>query len=476
MPILKMVQVTSGGIFYDKFNPSLPFFTKKGTFWIEDVENLSYIKKQFPENKSIRFSIEHKNCESLVIIPFLLSNVRIGLLQLKNIKRDMFSEYEIEVIEEFAQTLGVIMLKHFSQAALQERVKELTCLYGMSQIAKQINISIEDLIYRIMELIPPAWQYPEITQARILLDGFDYSQPEFEEGRHKLFADIVVDDERRGKVEVFYVEKCPVLDEGPFLKEERELIDTIANELAIIIKRRDSEEEKIDLINQLHHADRLATVGELSAGVAHELNEPLGSIMGFAQLASKCPGLPAQAEKDLGKIVKSSLHAREVIKNLLSFSRKPDSKWEMKDINQLVEESIYFFKSRCHKEGIALRITLEPDLPIITVDSVQIEQVLINIIVNAMQAMPGGGKLEIQTCSTNEYVIIIIKDTGHGMSPDIMQNIFNPFFTIKKGGTGIGLGLSVASGIITSHNGIIKVESETGKGSQFEINLPITNK
>jgi len=377
-------------ILHDKFNPSLPFFTKKGTFWIEDVENLSYIKKQFPENKSIRFSIEHKNCESLVIIPFLLSNVRIGLLQLKNIKRDMFSEYEIEVIEEFAQTLGVIMLKHFSQAALQERVKELTCLYGMSQIAKQINISIEDLIYRIMELIPPAWQYPEITQARILLDGFDYSQPEFEEGRHKLFADIVVDDERRGKVEVFYVEKCPVLDEGPFLKEERELIDTIANELAIIIKRRDSEEEKIDLINQLHHADRLATVGELSAGVAHELNEPLGSIMGFAQLASKCPGLPAQAEKDLGKIVKSSLHAREVIKNLLSFSRKPDSKWEMKDINQLVEESIYFFKSRCHKEGIALRITLEPDLPIITVDSVQIEQVLINIIVNAMQAMPGG--------------------------------------------------------------------------------------
>ena len=461
-------------ILQDKFNSTLPFFTKKGTFWIENLDNLSSIRKHFFEQESVQFSIDAKNCKSLVIIPFLFSNERIGLLQLKNIKKNVFSEYKIEVVEEFAQTLGVIMLNQYSQAALQERVKELTCLYGMSQIAKQIDISLEDLLYRIMELIPPAWQYPEITQTRIILDGFDFSKPEFEEGRHKLWADIVVDGEKRGVIEVVYVEKCPELDEGPFLKEERKLIDTIANELAIIIKRRDTEEEKTDLKNQLHHADRLATVGELAAGVAHELNEPLGSILGFAQLASKSCGLPQQAEKDLEKIVKSSLHAREIVKKLMSFSREAQPEKKKTDINQLVEECIYFFKSRCYKEGIILSVSLEPDLPIITVDPVQIEQVLINIIVNAMQAMPEGGKLDIQTRSNDGNLNIIIKDTGHGMSQEVMEKIFNSFFTTKKIGKGIGLGLSVVKGIIASHNGNIKVESEPGKGTQFEINLPIT--
>lgn len=460
-------------ILQGKFNSSLPFYTNKGTFWIKNLDNFSGGSKETAEQENVWHPINSKNCKSLVIIPFLLSDEKIGLIQLKNIKRNVFSEIEIEVIEEFAQTMGVIMLNQYSQAALQERIKELTCLYNMSQISEPIDLSIEDLLYRIMELIPPACQYPEITQTRILLDGYDYSKPEFQGGRHKLCADIVVNSKKRGVIEVLYTKKCPKLDEGPFLKEERKLIDTIANELAVILKRRDAAEEKINLKNQLHHADRLATVGELAAGVAHEINEPLGSIMGFAQLASKCHGVPQQVEKDLEKIVKSSLHAREIVKKLMSFSRDTLSEKKGTDINQLVEESIYFFKSRCHKEGIELSISLEPDLPIITVDPVQIEQVLVNIIVNAMQAMQAGGKLDIQTGSDDENLNIIVKDTGHGMNSEVIEKIFNPFFTTKKMGKGIGLGLSVVKGIIDSHNGNIKVESEPGKGTQFEINLPI---
>ncbi len=461
-------------ILQGNFNRSSHFFTNKGTLWISNLDNFTSVSKKTPEQERIWNSVKKTNCKSLIIVPYLFSNETIGLLQLKNIKRNVFSENRIELVEEFAQTLGVILLNHYSQAALQERVKELTCLYSMSRIAKQIDISLEDLIYRIMELIPPAWQYPEITQTRIILDGFDYSKPEFDEGKHKLCADIIVDGEARGVIEVIYTEKCPKLDEGPFLKEERKLIDTIANDLAIIIKRRDAEAEKIDLKNQLHHADRLSTVGELAAGVAHELNEPLGSIMGFAQLASKCPGLPQQAEKDLEKIVKSSLHAREIVKKLMSFSSTTHSEKKKTDINQLVEESLYFFKSRCYKEGIELNILLEPDLPIITVDPVQIEQVLTNIIVNAMQAMTEGGKLYIQTSANDRNLNITLMDTGHGMKKEVMEKIFTPFFTTKKIGKGIGLGLSVVKGIIDSHHGTINVESEPGKGTQFQIILPIT--
>lgn len=460
-------------ILQGNFDSSSPFFTAKGSFRTNSSNNTSLLNKEISVQESTSNTIIRKKYKSLVMIPFLFSDERIGLMQLKNIKQDLFLKYKIELVEDFAQTLGVIMLNQYTQAALQERVKELTCLYGMSQISEQIDISLEDLLYRIMELIPPAWQYPEFTRTRIILDGIDYSNPDSGDGRHKLVADIDVNGEKRGVIEVIYIEKCPELDEGAFLKEERKLIDTIANELAIIIKRRYAEEEKINLKNKLHHADRLATVGELAAGVAHELNEPLGSIMGFAQLAGKCPDLPKQAEMDLEKIVKSSLHAREIIKKLMSFARKTQPEKKKIDINLLVEEGMYFFKSRCSKEGIILSVSLEPNLPYITADPVQINQIMVNIIVNAMQAMPKGGKLDIETHSTDGDICLLIKDTGHGMSEDVKERIFDPFFTTKGAGKGIGLGLSVVQGIVNSHKGKIIVESEAGKGTQFEIKLPI---
>ena len=455
------------------FDSSSPFFTAHGSFWINSSNYTSLLNKEISIHESLYNTIIKNKYKSLVMIPFIFSDERIGLMQLKSIKQDLFSRDEIELDEDFAQTLGVIMLNQYTQAALQERVKELTCLFGMSQISEQIDISLENLLYRIMELIPPAWQYPEITRTRIILDGIGYSNHDLDDGRHKLAANIDVNGEKRGVIEVIYMEKCPELDEGAFLKEERKLIDTIANELAIIIKRRDAEEEKINLKNKLHHADRLATVGELAAGVAHELNEPLGSIMGFAQLAGKCPGLPNQAEMDLEKIVKSSLHAREIIKKLMSFARKADPEKKKIDINILIEESMYFFKSRCYKEGIILSVSLEPNLPYIIADPVQINQIMINIIVNAMQAMPKGGRLDIKTHSTDGDLCILIKDTGHGMREDVKERIFDPFFTTKGVGKGIGLGLSVVQGIVNSHKGKIKVESEPGKGTQFEIKLPI---
>ena len=463
-------------ILEDKFDSNLPFFSARGTFRASSDEILFLKEREGTTPVNPAFTSVLSDVKSLAIIPFLFGNERIGLIQIKNMKHDIFAEFGTDEVEEFAQTLGLIILNHYSKAALQERVKELTCLYSMSMISKQIDILLEDILYRIMELIPPAWQYPEITQSRIILDEFDYSLPEFVAGRNKLSADIVVNGKKRGVLEVVYTEKRDRMDEGPFLKEERKLIDTITNELSIIIKRRETEEEKINLQNQLHHADRLATVGELAAGVAHELNEPMGSIMGFAQLAIKCEELPEQAEKDLQKIVKSSLHAREIIKKLMAFSGATQSEKVITDINHLVEESIYFFKSRCHKEGILLTIFTDTELPLITVDPVQIEQVLTNIIVNAMHVMPQGGKLDIRTGHDDEHVKIIIRDTGSGMSREVSERIFDPFFTTKKAGKGIGLGLSVVKGIIDSHKGHITVASEPGKGTQFEISLPFTNK
>jgi len=364
-------------------------------------------------------------------------------------------------------------LSHSAQAALRERVKELTCLYGIAQIAGQPGISLEQILQGIVAILPPAWQYPEITFARITVDGHPYSNRGFRDCRQKQTADIVVAGTRRGLVEVVYVEEKPELDEGPFLKEERHLIDGIARQVALIIERRQAEEDRSKLQDQLRHADRLATIGLLAAGVAHELNEPLGNILGFAQLAKKCQGLPESARQDIEKVESASLHAREVIKKLLVFARQMPPEKRRVNLNEVVEEGLYFWEARCAKAGIELACLLKPDLPEITADPAQMNQVLVNLVVNALQAMPEGGKLTVRTRARDREVSLIVEDTGIGMGRKVLDQIFVPFFTTKDVGQGTGLGLPVVHGIVTSHGGTIHVDSKVGRGTRFEIKLPV---
>jgi len=364
-------------------------------------------------------------------------------------------------------------LSHAVEAALRERVKELTCLYGIAQIAGRPGISLDAILHGIVELLPAAWQYPEITFATIVLDGRSYSTSGFRECRQKQIADIVVSGAQRGIVEVVYAEGRPELDEGPFLKEERNLIDAIARQVALVVERRQAEEDSWKLQDQLRHADRLATIGVLAAGVAHELNEPLGNILGFAQLAKKCQGLPDSARHDIEKIESASLHAREVIKKLLIFARQMPPEKRQVNLNHVVEEGLYFFEARCAKAGIELECSLAPDLPEITADAAQLNQVVVNLVMNALQAMPEAGKLTVRTQVCAHDVCLIVEDTGIGMSEKVLERVFVPFFTTKDVGEGTGLGLPVVHGIVTSHGGTIQVESKVGRGTRFEIRLPV---
>ena len=455
-------------------NRSLLFFTKNGGFWTGDAGstriNVPATDRQSGV-KSLRLGGDYR---SLALFPLVVDEDDIGLLQLKSRQRDYFTEEEIELYEGLAQTLGVAMAHRRAQVALRERIKELTCLYGIARLSARPRISPDEIIQGIAELLPPAWLYPEIASARITLDGRHHTTPGFQEGRQMQTAEIVVSGERRGVVQVAYAEERPEHDEGPFLKEERSLIDAVAREVAIIIERRRAEEERLKLQDQLRHADRLATIGQLAAGVAHELNEPLGNILGFAQLAMKCPGLPEHAKQDIEKAVIASLHAREVVKKLMLFARRMPPKKIQVNLNQLVEEGLYFLESRCAKEGIQLVRSLSPDLPEITADPAQLTQILVNLIVNAVQAMPEGGRLTVSTLASEAHISLIVEDTGIGMSEAVMKKIFIPFFTTKDVNQGTGLGLPVVHGIITSHGGSIKVDSKVSCGTRFEVKLPLT--
>ena len=410
---------------------------------------------------------------SVALIPLWMDDEKIGMLQLKSKHKHYFQDDPIELYEDLAHDLGIALAHRHAQLDLRERVKELTCLYEIARVAARSGLSLEQMLQDIAELLPSAWLHPEIAFARIVLDGRSYTTSLSSQRGHRQVANIVVGVKPRGTVEVGYGEERPQLDEGPFLKEERNLIDMVARELAILIKRREVEEDQFKLQDQLRHADRLATIGQLAAGVAHELNEPLGNILGFAQLAKKCPALPRQAEQDIEKIQTASLNAREVIRKMLTFTRPIPPQKKRVSLNQMIEEGLYFFESRCAKEGVQIFRSLSPDLPAVFADPIQLNQVLVNLVINALQAMPRGGTLSIQTVSAEGHLSLIIEDTGIGMSEEVIKQIFTPFFTTKEIGQGTGLGLPVVHGIITSHGGSIHVESKVDRGTRFEIRLPI---
>jgi two-component system NtrC family sensor kinase len=371
-----------------------------------------------------------------------------------------------------AQTLGLAIATRGAQWALRERVKELTCLYGIGRIAQLPAIPLADALQQIVELLPPAWQFPDIASARITLDARTFTTPGFGETPHCQSAPLVIGRKPRGSVEVVYTEERPEFAEGPFLVEERSLIDSIAREVAAIVERREAEACQSALQAQLRHADRLATIGQLAAGIAHELNEPLGSILGFAQLMAKNPALPQDAARDVERIVKASLHAREVIQKLLVFARRKTPVKAPVNLNRIVREALHFLEARCAAAEVTVQPVLAPDLPEILADASQLHQVLVNLIVNGIQAMPDGGTLTIATHSGRDRVTLSVADTGKGMSVDVQDKIFTPFFTTKDVNQGTGLGLAVVHGIVISHGGSIHVESAPGKGARFEIRFP----
>lgn len=228
---------------------------------------------------------------------------------------------------------------------------------------------------------------------------------------------------------------------------------------------------------RLIQAAKLAAVGEMAAGVAHELNNPLTTVVGFTELALDELPIDSPIRKDLDLVLQEARRARSVVRRLLDFARQGETSRVKADINEIVDDVMMLTKHLMHTSHVEAEIRLGKNLPWVQVDRNQIKQVVINLVNNALYAMPEGGRLVVETAEqaryNHQWMTLTVRDTGMGIPAENLQRIFEPFFTTRADRGGTGLGLSVTYGIVTDHAGMIEVESTVKQGSTFTVWLPL---
>ncbi len=450
-------------LFRERYNPELKFHYRKQSILVDDA----YHDQRYIDQSGNTLGKETKY-GSLIYVSFVTNQDIPGLLILKKRESSFFSRDDELLYENLAQILGIAIAFRRSQFALDERVKELTCLHSISKLLQEEDLTWAETFQKLVKLIPASFQYPELTGCRLQINRKSYKSHDFPVTSKKMSQNIFLGRERVGEITVSI--QNPELD---FLIEEYDLLSSIAGATGVLYRKLQSEEEKREIEERLRQADRLATIGQLAAGIAHELNEPLSNILGYAQLIEGDLPKKSSVSEDLSKIISSSLHAREIVRKLLLFARQMPINKTQVNINEIIQESLQIVSSRFAKHNIQLKLDLDGALPDIMADSSQLKQVVINLLVNAEQAMPDGGKLKISTQNLKQNIEIEIKDSGTGMSKSVQKKIFLPFFTTKESGEGTGLGLAVVDGIVKAHGGSIKVRSAIDEGTCVTLSFPI---
>jgi two-component system NtrC family sensor kinase len=231
---------------------------------------------------------------------------------------------------------------------------------------------------------------------------------------------------------------------------------------------------KIATSKQLHHSEKLSSLGRLAAGVAHEINNPLTGVLTFAHLMREKPNMDDQDRQDLDLIIHETSRAAEIVRGLLDFARERAVNKEPMNLNEAVVRTTRLIRNQKLFDRIVIDEDLATDLPDIDGDMNQLQQVLLNLSLNACEAMSSGGTLTIRTQTQEAGVVVKIADTGCGIKPEHLERIFEPFFTTKPVGKGTGLGLSVSYGIVQQHGGNIELDSEVGRGTMFTIVFPLS--
>ena len=503
-----------------------------------------------------------------------------------------------------------ITVRRQKALALDERNKELSCLYSIITLCNMPGISLDELLMKSVMRIPPASQFPEITEASIEMNGNSFQTACFKETPWMLASDITVQGAKIGQLKLCYLEERQASDEGPFQIHERHLLNAIAEKLSLAIERKQAETElqesndrfnqlaaqrgtivwevdaqglytyishvseavlgyqpneivgcmhfydlhpesgreafknaafavfkrketfndlenciqkkdgrlawvttygspilnsdgvllgyrgsdtditeKKSTIEQLIHSQKMESIGQLAGGLAHDLNNILSVVSGYTALAQLGMDKEQKQFSYLDEVIRATSRAASLTHSLLAYSRKQEMDQQRQNLNLLIT-TVGSFISRIIRDNIVFTLSLAAEPLGVNVDTVQIEQVLLNLATNARDAMPDGGTFTIATAdgsmdeqfiathgygTVGRYAIITVTDSGHGMDQETKRKVFNPFFTTKEIGKGTGLGLAMVLGIIKQHGGFIDLRSEPGRGSVFQLYLPLVD-
>ena len=252
---------------------------------------------------------------------------------------------------------------------------------------------------------------------------------------------------------------------SPFVLQE----DVVTGILMVF----DDVTEKGQLENQLLQAEKLSSIGLLAAGIAHEINTPLTGVCSYTQMLVKETPSTDPRHDILKKIEKQGFRASTIVDNLLNFARVSDTDFSEVNVNGLMLETLSLMDHQLRKSDVEVEVDLDASLPATLANGGKLQQVFMNLVLNAKDAMPQGGKLTVRTYQEDSQLVVKIQDSGTGISEENVKRIYDPFFTTKKAGEGSGLGLSVSYGIIREHSGRINVDSRSGQGTTFRLHLPV---
>ena len=400
----------------------------------------------------------------MAVIPILRRGERVGAVAIASERVHTFSPLELERVEAMADLLSVAL----ANAELFETMRQaewrfrtlfraapdavLTVLHATGRI-REANDAVRDVF----------GLEPHQVVGRTLLELLvPDDRPTLEEALAKAFAGVPA----RVEVEV----------ETP---GARRVVALAASRLpeadppSVLLIGRDMTHER-EMRIRLMESDRLAAVGELVAGVAHEVNNPLSSISAFAQLLLRDASLAPGQRESIEVIRAETMRASQVVKDLLAFARRSEPQRAPLDVNGVVSRTVRMRQYQFNEASVRVETELGADLPAVMGDARQLQQVCLNLLTNAVQAMAsrGGGAMRVVTRSADGLVLLEVTDTGPGISAASRAHIFEPFFTTKREGEGTGLGLSVSYGIVNAHGGTIEVADTSDAGTTFRVTLP----
>ncbi len=395
----------------------------------------------------------------------------------KTAEGDFLSSEDVELLETLAGYLGIAIQNARLYASLEQKAVEYERLKDFNEnIVESINVGVlaVDLADRIeswnsqMEVMYalPRWQSLTRPLSEVFPASFveEFYRVRQNPGIHNLYKFRL--DTPTGEIRTVNVAIAPLVTKKFNVIGRLIIMDDIT--------------ERVELESQLSQADKLSSIGLLAAGVAHEVNTPLAVISSYAQMLSKQLQADPQKGALLEKITRQTFRASEIVNNLLNFSRTSGAEFTDVDVNKIIHDTLALLEHQFKTAKIRVEDELSHSLPLINGNPGRLQQVFLNLFLNARDAMPSGGTLRVVT-SNGDGVSVMVSDTGSGIAQEHVHRIYDPFFTTKSApregqGKGTGLGLSVTYGIIQEHAGKIRVESHPGEGTTFYLEFPLMRK